>query len=265
MTPVPPQELIALRAHRPDRPTLAAHRRLVRSFGKERVVVVADEATSPPQEWPGDVDVVHITRSALEELGISTAIPDSGWRCGDYALYVLFAQRAVERAWLMEPDVAFSGQTPREFVERFADDPADFVVHSMTVQKPEGFWYGTLSSRGFTGEEWHSFFPLVRVTRAAVIAAAALRREVQDQHSDLMHPNDESVVATAVVLGDLNWTVMKDRHPEMFRRFSPGRRLPLLVLKALYRGPQVFHPVGRPDLLKPRRKQEDVTGAPMNG
>lgn len=263
MTRVPPQEMIALRAHRPDRPTLAAYRRLVRAFGEDRVVVVADEASSPAQRWPAHVDVVRITPQALEQLGLSTAICDSGWRCGDYALYVLFEQRPVERAWLIEPDVAFSGQSPREFVDRFADDPADFVVHSMTKQNPAGFWFGTLSSRGFAGEEWHSFFPLVRVTSDAVSAAAALRREVQGQPSDLMQPNDESVVATAVASSGLTWTAMKERYPEMFRRFSPGRRLPFLALKALYRGPQVFHPVGRPDFIKPRRKEEEVTGAPL--
>lgn len=261
MTPVPPQEMIALRAHRPDRPTLAAHRRLVRAFGEDRVVVVADEASSPAQQWPAHVDVVRITPQALEQLGLATDISDSGWRCGDYALSVLFAQRRVERAWLTEPDVAFSGQTPVEFTQRYAEDPADFVVHSMAPQNPGGFWYGTLASRGFRGREWHSFFPLLRVSRAAVEAATALRREVQHVPSDLMHPNDETVMATAVAENGLSWTVMKDRDPAMFRRFSPGLRLPLPVLKALYRGPQVFHPVGRPDVLKRRRRAEDVTSA----
>ncbi|WIK82383.1 O-antigen ligase family protein [Micrococcus lylae] len=257
----PSGHTVILRAHRPDRPTLTAYRRLRRDPGIDSVTILADEVTGAGHSWPDDVDVLPITAPVLEELGLRTDIADAGWRCGDYALAVFLHRRPeVERVWLLEPDVAFVRISASQFMSRFDHDPAHYVVHSMAVQRPGGFWYGTLTSRGFEGTEWHSFFPLLRVSRPAVEATIDLRRQLQDRQSPLMHPNDETVVATAVAEAGLSWTAMKDVCPGMFLRFSPGRRLPLTVLMMLHRGPQVFHPVGRPDLLRHRRTARDVTG-----
>lgn len=248
----------ALRAHKPDRQTLSAYSRLVREFGPEKVVIVADEVSSPPQTWPEHVRVLSITPASLEELGITTAIPDSGWRCGDYALATVFQGiPAATRVWLIEPDVGFSRLTPREFAGYFDSSDADLVISFLAKMGPSGFWADTLRSRGFEGEEWHSFFPILRTTRAASDAAVKLRREVQAHPSEKMHPNDETVLASAVMAAGLKAERMEDYLPWGFKRMSPGRRLPLWLLRTLYPGPQIFHPVGTPDVL-PRRTQDFV-------
>lgn len=246
--------VVALRAHTPDGPTRRAYRRLVRDLGPTRVFVVADEVSSPEATWPPGMQVVRITEGSLARIGITSEIQDSGWRCGDYALAVLLDVVACDRAWLVEPDVGLSRLTMREVIAYFEDDPADYVTHSFTALTPGGFWAGTLASRGFSGPEWHSFFPLVRVSRAAVEAAVALRREIQDVPSEVMHPNDETVMASACVAAGLRVSRLEDGLPFTLRRFSPGRRVPQWVLAMIYRGPQIFHPVGPLEIRKRRKK-----------
>ncbi|MGX5692734.1 hypothetical protein ACWKWA_06105 [Dermacoccus abyssi] len=206
-------EVVAIRAHRPDRRTLRVHTMFARQFGAERVFVIADEVTSPPQSWPADIQVVRITRDKLHQLGLRDDLRDSGWRCGDYAQAVLFDAVEADRVWMFENDVAFSRLSAREFVSFYDNVAADYISFGVIPLRSSGFWSGTLSSRGFTGEEWHCFYPVTRVSRAASDASLALRQRVQHVPSALMQPNDETVMASAVVEAGLSVYRLEDALP----------------------------------------------------
>lgn len=251
-------EVIALRAHKPDRRTQSAHKKLVRLFGSHNVYVVADEVTSPAQQWPSVMNVIRLTTPLLESLGLRSDLRDSGWRCGDYCQAALFNTVDADRVWMFENDVVFSRITAKDFVSYFDDDDADYISYGVSPLRKEGFWAGTLNSRGFQGQEWHSFYPVTRVSRAASDAAVKLRQQVQHHPSPLMQPNDETIMATATVDAGLTVSRLEEQLPFTLRRFSPGRPVPYFILATLYRGPQMFHPVG-PLRRKQRRTVEDVT------
>lgn len=239
------------------------YRLLAKNFGGERTYIIADEVTGRPQNWPDGINVVRVNRERLDSLGLRADLRDSGWRCGDYCQAALFDEvPEADRMWMFENDLGFSRFTPKGLVDIFADDDADYVSWGVGPLSSEGFWAGTLNTRGFVGQEWHSFYPLTRTTRAASEAAVRLRRRVQYVPSPLMQPNDETVMASAVAEAALSSTRLEEKLPFTLRRFSPGRPAPFWLLAALYRGPQIFHPVG-PLRRRQRRTPEEVT-APQN-
>ncbi|CAM3438311.1 hypothetical protein [Dermacoccus barathri] len=159
---------------------------------------------------------------------------------------------------MFENDLGFSNFTPRELVNFFQDDPADYISRNVVPMEPQNLWYGTLTSRGFEGTEHKSFYPLTRVTRAASDAAVALRRRTQFATSDLMTPNDEIVMASAAVEAGLSVRSLESGLPMELGRFTARRPLPFPYLRLRHRGPQIFHPVG-PLNWHPRRSVKAIT------
>ena len=163
------REVYAVRSHVPDQQTLASYRMLTASYDSRRVFIVADEVSSPSVEWPSSVHVVRVTRGLVEGLGLRSDLKDAGWRCGDYAHAALTEAVSAERVWMVEPDVAFSRLLPRAFFGLFESDPAALIAHG--IGPADGWaWNGTLTHRGFVGPEWRCFFPVTRLTPAAVHA-----------------------------------------------------------------------------------------------
>jgi hypothetical protein len=238
------RETVGVRSHKPDESTLSLYRQLVSSLGSDRVVIVADEVTTKPAEWPHGVAVIRISPEMLSTHGLRFDIPDTGWRCRDYAHLAMSAELESDHTWLVESDVAFARIAPRTFLEMFENDPADYIAYGISPAK-NWEWCSTLIERGFAGTEWRSFFPLTRASRAAVEAAVQLRLDTQWTATTVMHPNDEIVMATAVIDYGLSWTSLEDVAPEMFGHYKYGQRRSLRALSFWRRGPQIFHPVGR--------------------
>jgi len=119
---------VGLRCHVPSRAGLDAYQSLVRSCGAGNVWIVADEVTAAPAAWSTG-NVARVTRGLLARNGLRGDLPESGWRCGDYAHLALFEASLAPRCWLVEPDVAFSRIDAKEFMHRFEDSVARWKAH----------------------------------------------------------------------------------------------------------------------------------------
>lgn len=238
-------QVFGVRAHEADPATLKMYWELVKDFGPASVWIVADEISAQPATWPREVLVARITPDLLAQHGLRSDIPDCGWRCGDYAHLALSQASGCDRAWLVEPDVCFWKIRPRNFFSLFDGDDVDFIAHSIQPAATSSWeWTGVLTQRGFRGHEWRAFFPLTRLSYAGVRSATALRREVQYSVTDVMHPNDEIVVASAVVRDSLTWMDAESRAAGMFQAYTYGQRRPAWLQGMFTHGPQVLHPVG---------------------
>lgn len=236
------RSLIALRAHRPTAAVEHLHAQLRTGYPDARIVVVADQLhDAPPQAWPPGYDVVSLTDEVLTSAGLRTDLEDAGWRCGDYAYYALQQALDVDRAWLVEPDVQFLGMDVRAFLDDLDASDADLIATDIRPGD-DWFWSYQLTSRGVE-EPWRCFFPLTRLSRAAIGASLDLRRRLQwIDGGDFGHPNDEGVVATAVMNAGLTGEDLRLLQPDAFTHFHHRPKLHRDVVAALPDGVHVAHP-----------------------
>lgn len=235
------RSLVAIRAHRPTAAVARLHDALSPVVPDGRLVVVADELHgAAPQAWPSHYDVVGLDDDVLDAAGIRTDIIDAGWRCGDYAYVALASAGRFEHAWLIEPDVAFTGPGGAGLLDELDRSAADLVAADIRPA-PDWLWAHQLTSRGVL-DPWRCFFPLTRLSRRAIDAALALRLRIQWlDGGDSGHPNDESVVATAVMTGGLSGADLRAARPDAFAHFHHRPKL-MTALVAEEERTAVIHP-----------------------
>lgn len=236
------RSLFAVRAHKPSPAVARLHRELVGFADREQVVVVVDEMHGADRRpWPEDYNLVSVNDQLLESLGLRTDIPDAGWRCGDYAYYALAAQREFEFAWLIEPDVVFEGIDIQPFMTEL-DRSAAALIAADILPAPDWLWAHQLTVRGVESP-WRCFFPMTRLSSAAIKAAERLRVELQGvDGADFGHPNDEGVVATAVVAAGLATWDLRQAFPQHFAHFHHRPKLQSSAFTDGATGPSVLHP-----------------------
>ncbi|WP_353809387.1 hypothetical protein [Agromyces sp. SYSU T00194] len=234
------RSLVAIRAHRPTPDVARLHRILSQIVPDGRLVVVVDRtAEGAPQVWPDEYELVPFDRELLAELGLRSDMSDLGWRCGDYAYYALAHARAFDHAWLIEPDVRFAGADPAALLRELDASEADLVAPDIR-RAVDWLWQPHLTTRG-VAEPWRCFFPLTRLSRRAVDAARDLRHRVQWQDSHVGQPNDEGIVATAVLGAGLSSEDLRAGRPETFAHFHHRPKLTVESLAGA--APGVAHPV----------------------
>jgi hypothetical protein len=235
------RSLVAIRAHRPTAALARLHDALSPVVPDGRLVVVADQLHgAAPQAWPSHYDVVPLDDAVLESAGLRTDVVDAGWRCGDYAYHALAAARRFDHAWLVEPDVAFAGPGGAGLLAELDVADADLVAADIRPA-PDWLWAHQLTSRGVP-DPWRCFFPLTRLSRRAIDAALALRIRIQWlDGGDYGHPNDESVVATAVMAGGLAGEDLRAARPDEFAHFHHRPKLMAALVAGAGRT-AVIHP-----------------------
>jgi hypothetical protein len=114
--------IAAIRTHRWDEDAIRLAEQLRPVFGDALVVVFHDR---PRGTDPG-LPVIDLNSMWLRRNGLR-AVPDWGWRCGDYFAYALRAARPdADQYWLIEPDVWFA-KDPHQFFGLANDLPGDLL------------------------------------------------------------------------------------------------------------------------------------------
>lgn len=242
------ETVFAIRAHEPSQAVARLHNLLAASLPERHVVVVVDELhDAARRDWPSAYELVSIDDRLLESVGLRTDITDAGWRCGDYAYYALAAALEFENAWLIEPDVGFSDVDVRGLLERFATTGADLIASDIRPA-PDWMWAFQLAVRGVE-DPWRCFFPMTRMSRAAIESSLRLRRRVQwIDGGDFGHPNDEGIVASAVAADGLTWEDLRCAEPELFTHFHHRPKLHPRLMAEHFGGPAVIHPAVEPEV-----------------
>ena len=123
-------------------------------------------------------------------------VPDYGWRCGDYPLYVAddFLPD-YQDMWLIEPDVHLNFGHQSEFFEYFRGDRSDLAATRVWRMTPEWSWFGTM--KPYVSEVFGCLFPIVKISRRAVRHLKSERQRLTALHlasglEDQLWPNDEA-------------------------------------------------------------------------
>ena len=136
------RELIVVRTHLADAPSLAAFDRYAAASGRD-VTFCCDERKGPVET--GSRRKVTLDAAAMEALGLLPH-PNAGWRCGDYFYY---ATRAAmpdhDFYWLVEPDVLVNAPDLAAFLDGFADPATDFTAARLGPRDARWVWHRTVA------------------------------------------------------------------------------------------------------------------------
>jgi hypothetical protein len=152
---------------------------------------------------------VLLSQPACEALGLYCP-RDFAWRCGDYGMYLARAQFPhVDFFWQIESDVRIGGGDPAEFFAAVAASDHDLLATYTEIASPEWAWAHTVEGKGLV--PWKCFFPVVRLSAAAIDLLSARRRSHSAQWSRRhCWTNDEGFVATTLVAASRSYADLND-------------------------------------------------------
>jgi hypothetical protein len=168
-------------------------------FGKENIVVVADERkeTVSADNWAK----YSLNDGKIQELGLLNP-RNCGWLCGDYFFYIAHnARPEYDYYWIFEPDVYLSFNSAEDFFSKFEDIPGDLLAPRFS--KKEG-WHWTRRAKIIAEDVYGCLFPVIRLSKSAIDHLQRQRAELTKvfesqaiNHSEW--PNDESFVCTTMM------------------------------------------------------------------
>ena len=172
------------------------------------------------------VPTLPITKEFLSEFGLGYYGKRTGWRCGDYVLY-----RALsidwERAWVIEPDVAFLNGAERIFAA-FENSSADLVCRMFRKAKEGWWWRKGMQALKPDLPIFGMEFGMFRVSRELATEAFKLRRELHELHTEgIQVPNDEAIVATTAGNGHFYTEELTSLNPDSWNYWHVARRAPI--------------------------------------
>ncbi len=153
----------------------------------------------------GCFEKIVSSRDKLRSIGLYADLDDVFWRCGDYPLY-LARDAYPEHAfiWQFEYDVVINSVDPAAFLGRIdALSDADFMASHL--RRPEDWWRFRHAVADRYPDVWRCYFPIVRLSGAALEFLHCRRVEDTLRHRSLPDgvasewPNDEAFVATELM------------------------------------------------------------------
>lgn len=246
--------IIGIRTHRWTEAEATLHKRLQQYFDSKDIFVVVDE-TKNVTEVPDDIQKVSLNKDYLYYNNLLDNHPTPnglGWLCGDYFYYALADNTDADYYWLIEPDVAFTFDDLSEFFGKFQTATQDALLHNF-AKAPES-WAWTERAKAIHHDVYQAFFPLSRLSFRAVEACKQERQAVTAhfKHNDIalgQFPNDESLVATAVVKHGLEVEKLNFFWPNSFKYFTYRNAVLGDKAKNLLPLNQVIHPFRQPEYL----------------
>ncbi len=195
-----------------------------------------------PEGLQPPVDVVDIGADWPHRNRLR-AVPDWGWRCGDYFYYALrLARPEFDHYWLIEPDVLFTGDAAA-FFEQFDAVPVDLLGKNI-----EEIRASIPFTRGLPGmRHMRSIFCLTRMSGREIDRLLPLRQAYgRRKIGPHLFTNDE-IFTFSHICADPEMTVasMQDIAPGWFERGQLETNPDILLdtLQGRVQPDAVFHPV----------------------
>jgi hypothetical protein len=232
------RQIAAIRTHKWGEEEDVLYRRLAPVFGSDLVVVFHDR----PRGVIPPLLVIDIDSGWVENQGLA-AVPDWGWRCGDYFLYALRQARPDSDAyWIVEPDVFFSAD-PTPFFRAFDGETTDALGYNLAPYVRQ-----TRFTDGLPGiSHYQAIFALTRFTGRALDRLLPLRQALSARMvSEKTFPNDELFCFShAAADPGLTTGRLEDTCPDWFKgvQFTPDPDLIRDLVEESVPSGRVVHPV----------------------
>ncbi|ELA08916.1 methyltransferase FkbM [Moraxella macacae 0408225] len=205
-------KVIGIRAHRWGQEEEDTYQLLLQAFHPDEIFVIFDEmADKPKVAAPNYVNKLSLNDDFLTRNRLLTGKQHKklGWLCGDYFYYVMAENIQADFYWLIEPDVRFTFDNIADFFELYHDADKDGLLVNFHKPQPTDNWYWKKHVESVSLEVHKCLFPLGRLSKLGVIACIAERKRICDKfkYGELalnLYPNDESLVAAALVKHQLN-------------------------------------------------------------
>lgn len=246
--------VIGIRTHHWTEAEEILHTQLQQYFDSKDIFLVVDE-TKNTLEIPKHIQKISLNKDYLNHNKILASHPNPnglGWLCGDYFYYALADHIDADYYWLIEPDVAFTFDSLSEFFGKFQTATQDALLHNF-AQAPAS-WAWTERAKTIHHDVYQAFFPLSRLSFKAVDACKQERQAVTAYFKDNnialgQFPNDESLVATAVVKHGLKVEKLNYFWPNSFKYFTYRNTVLGNHAKNMLPSNQVIHPFRQPEYL----------------
>lgn len=246
--------VIGIRTHRWTETEEILHHQLQQYFNPKDIFVVIDEMKNVI-EVPDYIQKVTLNKSYLNQNNILDNHPNPnglGWLCGDYFYYSLADYVDADYYWLIEPDVTFTFDDVSEFFAKFQTVIHDALLHNFS--KAPASWAWTERAKVISHDVYQAFFPLSRLSFRALDACKKERQIVSMHFKNngitlSQFPNDESLVATAVIKHGLRVEKLNSFWPNSFKYFTYRNTILGHHAKNLLPLNQVVHPFRHPKYL----------------
>jgi hypothetical protein len=168
-------------------------------FGKENMVVVADERKEGvhADNWTK----YSLNDGQIHELKLLNP-RNCGWLCGDYFLYIAHnARPEYDYYWMFEPDVYLSFGAAEDFFSRLESVSCDLVTPHFGKKER---WFWTQRAKIIAEDVYGCRFSVIRLSKKAIghlqKERAELTRKFENQGINSSEwPNDESFVCTTLM------------------------------------------------------------------
>ncbi|TXH71772.1 MAG: hypothetical protein E6Q83_00705 [Thiothrix sp.] len=236
------KQVIGIRCHGFGEPEQLLYKVLLQYFQASRVFFMVDEIEDA-KKFPTTFNKISLSAEFLENNKLYK--PNrAAWSCGDYFYYAFRATVEADYYWLIEPDVLLNLDSVEDFFKFFANKEIDALVTHFTLATPEWSWYE--SAKRLLETPYRCFFPLTRLSGQAIDIMLAKRQALSlkfvAEQSRAQFPNDEALLANALMAAGITPINLTDYFPNSFDKFSIGP-FKNRGLSTRYHKNQVIHPV----------------------
>ena len=236
------KQVIGIRCHNFGESEQFLYSTLLEYFSKDTIFFIVDEIEKP-KIFPDWVNKVSLDSAFIASNHLYDK-PKVAWQCGDYFYYVFKEKIEADFYWLIEPDVLINLRSVAGFFEFFKDNKTDALVTEFRVAKEHWVWYE--SAKAIFDPPYACFFPLTRLSKRSVEIMQAKRQQISVKHLGQQHkaqfPNDEALLANALMEAGIKPVDFSSYFPEQFESFSiaPFKNKNLSIQ---YCEEQIIHPV----------------------
>lgn len=243
------QQVIGIRCHNFGESEQFLYQVLLTYFPKDKIFFIVDELEKT-KDFPPNLHKMPLDKPFIEAHGLYNK-GNIAWACGDYFYYVFRNAVDAEFYWLIEPDVLLNLDSVAQFFEFFAHNADEALVTHFSLA-PEGWLWGD-SAKIILDPPYRCFFPLTRLSKNAI---NILYTQRQSLSSDFfsgkytgLFPNDEALLANALMAVGIQPVNISDYFPEQFKSFAVH---PFMhkELSQRYHKNQILHPVKQLDFYK---------------
>lgn len=212
--------IIGIRCVKYDKQTEDMYNTMKKIFPEHKIFFIVD-SINKTNIFPKGYNTLDINIDVLKELSLYYEDSKIAWKAGDYSYYVSL-KYDWDYMWLIEPDVYISSDL-YNFIKKIDQKKEDLITTKYGERNSNWIWKNRLVTTTQFKRVWWSFFPLTRVSRTLVESSYEVRKEITKnlrQNSDLLVPNDESVIGTVTHWKKLSVLNLSKEYPHIFSRFD---------------------------------------------
>lgn len=240
------KQVIGIRCHNFGESEQFLYTVLLEYFQASEVFFIVDEIQES-KAFPANLNKISLNLTFIESNSLYRA-DQIAWACGDYFYYAFSQVVKADFYWLIESDVLLNLDSVEDFFGFFAKNYTDALVTHFALASQGWTWYE--SAKCLLDPPYTCFFPLTRLSKKAIDITFAKRQAISfdflAERKLAQFPNDEALLANALMAHGIEPVNLTDYFPNNFDEFSSGP-FKNKELSTKYAKNQIVHPVKNPD------------------